>query len=416
MKVCMLTTSFPRYKGDSAGIFIYNLAAWLAQKGIQVDVIAPGDPGADYFEYWDNIHIYRFPYFLPQKYQQLVYRDGLLNNLRNSRLAATQAPAFILAEFSYLLWLLKKKKSDLVHAHWSLPQGLLGVMAKYVLKVPCVTTLHGSDIFGLRHPIFRSLNKLAIAQSDVCTANSRATAAMARKISGRENTRLIPMGVNPVQFQQTSEVVDLRKKFQLNGEVVLSVGRLIDLKGTDYLIKAFAGVFLEFPRAKAIIIGSGPRKNYLLNLTRDLQLSENIVFMDEVPHAELVKYYSLADVFVLPSIKNETGETEGFGVVLLEAMACGLAVIGSNVGGIPDIIKDGETGLLARPKDPQNLGNQIIRLLTDENLRKKMVENARNLIETQFSWDVVSERFIEIYRYALAGKPSEAEYKASNDI
>jgi hypothetical protein len=110
----MLTTSFPRYKGDSAGIFIYNLAAWLAQKGIQVDVIAPGDPGADYFEYWDNIHIYRFPYFLPQKYQQLVYRDGLLNNLRNSRLAATQAPAFILAEFSYLLWLLKKKKSDKV--------------------------------------------------------------------------------------------------------------------------------------------------------------------------------------------------------------------------------------------------------------------------------------------------------------
>ncbi len=400
----MLTTSFPRCKGDSAGIFIYNLAAQLAQKGIQVDVIAPGDPGADYFEYWDNIHIYRFPYFWPRKYQRLSYRDGLLNNLKNSRLAVAQTPSFILAEFLYLLYILKKKKIDLIHAHWSLPQGLLGIMAKYALKVPCVTTLHGSDIFGLRHPIFRSLNKLAIAHSDVCTANSRATAAMARKISGRENPRLIPMGVNPIQFQKTTEIVDLRKKLQLNGEVILSVGRLIDWKGTDYLIKAFAGVLLEFPRAKAIIIGSGPRKNHLLNLTRDLQLSDNIVFMDEVPHAELVKYYSLADVFVLPSITSKTGETEGFGVVLLEAMACGLAVIGSNVGGIPDIIKDGETGLLARPTDPQDLGNQITRLLSDANLRGKVVLKAQRLINAKFSWEVIADCFIATYNDVLENK------------
>ena len=401
MKVCMLTTSFPRFKGDSAGIFVYHLAAVLAQKGIEVNVIAPGDRGADYFEYWDNIHIYRFPYFLPRKYQQLGYRDGLLNNLRNSRWALAQTPSFILAEFLYLLYILKKKRIDLIHAHWSLPQGLLGIMAKYTLKVPCVTTLHGSDIFGLRRPIFKSLNKLAIAHSDVCTANSRASVAMASKISGRENSRLIPMGVNPIQFQKTAEVVDLRKKLQLTGEVILSVGRLIDLKGTDYLIKAVNGVLLEFPRAKAIIIGSGPRKNHLLKLTRDLQLENKIVFLDKVPHAELVKYYSLADVFVLPSIINEFGETEGFGVVLLEAMACGLAVIGSNVGGIPDIIKDGETGLLVRPKDPQDLSNQITRLLSDANLREKLVLNAQRLITDKFSWESIADRFMKIYRDAL---------------
>lgn len=416
LKVCILTTSFPRCKGDSAGIFIYNLAAWLAQKGIQVDVIAPGDPGADYFEYWDKIHIYRFPYFLPRKYQQLGYRDGLLNNLRNSRLAAAQAPSFILAEFSYLLWLLKKKKIDLVHAHWSLPQGLLGVMAKYVLKVPCVTTLHGSDIFGLRHPIFRSLNKLAIAHSDVCTANSRATANMARKISGRENLRLIPMGVDPIQFQKITEVSDLRKKFRLNGEVILSVGRLIELKGTDYLIRAFAGVLLKFPKAKAIIIGAGPRKNHLLKLTRDLQLEENIVFMDEMPPAELIKYYSLADVFVLPSITSKTGETEGFGVVLLEAMACGLAVVGGDVGGIPDIIKDGETGLLARPRDPQDLGNQIIRLLSDVNLQEKVILNAQRLINTKFSWEVIADRFIATYNDVLGNNQTGRKDKATTHL
>ena len=397
----MLTTSFPRFKRDSAGIFIYNLAAGLTKKGVEVSVIAPGDRKANHFEYRNNIHIYRFPYFFPLKYQLLGYRDGILNNLRDSRLAVAQTPSFVLAEFLYLLYILKKKKIDLIHAHWSLPQGLLGIMAKYTLKVPCVTSLHGSDIFGLGHPIFRSLNKLTIAHSDVLTANSRATAAMARNISGRENARLIPMGVNPDQFQKFAEVDDLRKKLDLNGKVILSVGRLIELKGTDYLIKALVKVFLEFPRAKAIIIGSGPRKDHLRNLTRDLQLSEQIVFIDKVPQEELVKYYSIADVFVLPSIINKAGETEGFGVVLLEAMACGLPAVGSDVGGISDIIQHEDTGLLAQQKDPQDLADQITKILSDERLRKKVIKNGHNLIHTQFSWEAVTDRFVEIYLEAL---------------
>ena len=402
MKVCMLTTSFPRFKRDSAGIFIYNLAAGLAKKGVEVSVIAPGDRKAKHFEYRNNIHIYRFPYYFPPKYQQLGYRDGILNNLRNSRLAVAQTPFFMLAEFLYLLYILKKRKIDLIHAHWSLPQGLLGIIAKYTLKVPCVTSLHGSDVFGLGHPIFRSLNKLTIVHSDVLTANSRATAAMARNISGRENAKLIPMGVNPDQFQKTTQIVNLRKKLDLNGEVILSVGRLIDLKGTDYLIKALVKVFSAFPRAKAIIIGSGPRKNHLRKLTQDLHLSENIIFIDKVSQADLVKYYSLADVFVLPSIINQAGETEGFGVVLLEAMACGLAVIGSNVGGIPDIIADEETGLIAQQKDPLHLGNQIVRLLSDMQLREKLARKAQRLIRAKFSWEVIADRFIEIYKDTLS--------------
>jgi glycosyltransferase involved in cell wall biosynthesis len=115
----------------------------------------------------------------------------------------------------------------------------------------------------------------------------------------------------------------------------------------------------------------------------------------------LSHYFLTARLFVLPSIVNEKGETEGLGVVLLEAMACGLPVIGSRVGGIEDIIKDGETGLLARPKDSQDLADQIIRLLSDEKLRKKVVKNAHNLISTKFSWKVVANHFIDIYRDAL---------------
>ena len=397
MKVCILTTSFPRFKGDSAGTFIYSLVSLLSQKGIDFEVIAPHESGSHFFERWGNIHINRFPYFFPLKYQRLCYGDGLLNNLRNSRLAAVQTPFFIMVEFLYLLYILRKKRIDLIHAHWSLPQGFLGILAGHLLKVPCITTLHGSDVFGLRHPIFRLPNKFAMRHADICTANSRATAKKALQIAACRNLMIIPMGVDLNHFQKTTEVGDLRKKLRLDGQVILSVGRLIDLKGTDYLIKALPKVLLRFPQTKALIIGSGPQKSYLLNLAKELHIKDSVVFIGQIPHWKMAKYYSLADVFVLPSITSKMGETEGFGVVLLEAMACGLPVIGSDTGGIPDIIKNGETGLLFRQKDSPDLANQIIRLLTDEDLRKKMVANARNLIETQFSWEIVAERFMEVY-------------------
>jgi glycosyltransferase involved in cell wall biosynthesis len=132
-----------------------------------------------------------------------------------------------------------------------------------------------------------------------------------------------------------------------------------------------------------------------------LALQEHVIFIDEVPQEELVAFYSMADIFVLPSIVNENGETEGLGVVLLEAMACGLPVIASNVGGIPDIIKDGETGLLVRQKDARSLSDQIIRLLSDDNLRKEVLINGQNLIKAEFSWEIVTDKFIEIYREVL---------------
>jgi glycosyltransferase involved in cell wall biosynthesis len=132
-----------------------------------------------------------------------------------------------------------------------------------------------------------------------------------------------------------------------------------------------------------------------------LALQEHVIFIDEVPQEELVAFYSMADIFVLPSIVNENGETEGLGVVMLEAMACELPVIASNVGGIPDIIRNGETGLLVRPKDPQEISQKIITILTDEKLRRALIENGRDVIDATFSWEVVSNNFMNLYRDVL---------------
>jgi glycosyltransferase involved in cell wall biosynthesis len=242
---------------------------------------------------------------------------------------------------------------------------------------------------------------MVIRNSDACTANSMATARIARQVCGNENINVLPMGVDTEYFSKTHDVASLKRKFKIEGPVILFVGRLIDWKGTAYLIKAMPETLQRFPTAKALIIGSGPQKDELVGLAETLALQEHVIFIDEVPQEELVAFYSMADIFVLPSIVNENGETEGLGVVLLEAMACGLPVIASNVGGIPDIIKDGETGLLVRQKDARSLSDQIIRLLSDDNLRKEVLINGQNLIKAEFSWEIVTDKFIEIYREVL---------------
>jgi len=402
VKVCVLTSSFPRFKGDPAGIFIYNLCLQLIKKGVDIEVIAPHHHGCKFFENWDGIKIHRFPYFYPFKYEKLCYGAGILQNVRQSVPAMVQLPFFIIAEILYSLWRIKRGKTDVIHAHWSLPQGLTGMLCRYIYGVPCVTTIHGSDIYGLRVPLINALNTKVIQCSDVCTANSKPTARAIREISGRKDVEIVPMGINPSFFKLSSEVRDLRKRLEVGGKAILFVGRLIDWKGTEYLIKALPKILETYPGTKLLLVGSGPQKTRLINLSRSLGITNAVLFMGEVSQEELRKFYSLATVFVLPSIVNDKGETEGLGVVLLEAMACGLTVIGSNVGGIPDIISDGETGLLAIPKDPDDLAQKIIRLLSGESLRKSLIKNGLNLVQNNFSWEVIADKFETLYRTIVA--------------
>ena len=398
MKVCVLTTSFPRFKGDSAGIFIYHLCRWLSDKGVDIEVIAPHHPYGSYHENLGSIRINRFSYFYPPKYQKLCYEAGVLKNIRSNPTAAIQLPFFIVAETVYSLIKISKKKFDLIHAHWSIPQGLLGILNRYLKGIPCVTTFHGSDIYGLQSVLLKNINAKVIRHSDACTANSKATAEKAGEISGAGNFSIIPMGVDTQMFKRTGDISELKQRFRISGKVILFVGRLIDLKGVSYLIKAVPAILQQFPETKIMLVGSGPQRSELVGRVNDLKLERNFVFIDKVPHHQLVRYYSLADIFVLPSIISDKGETEGLGMVLLEAMACGTPVVGSNIGGIQDIIYDGRTGLLADQKDSDCLAEKICILLSDTRLRQNVIENGLRLVNEKYSWEVVSEKFLSLYK------------------
>lgn len=398
IKILVLTTTFPRWKDDVRPAFVYELSERLQESGFEIVVLAPHDYGAKTFEMMDNMKVYRFPYFYPFRYQKLVYRGGILPNIKESNLAKIQVPLLLLAEFYYAFKIIRKEKIDFIHSHWIIPSGLIGGIFRELIRTPHVTTAHAGDVFTIRNSkILRNIGFFVFKNSNKITANSSYTKDVIISIQNRtkDNIEIIPMGVDTSRFNP-NKASNLRDAFGAD-YLIFSVGRLVDKKGVKYLIMAMKDVINEFPRAKLIIGGSGPEKENLEKLSESLGLRENVIFTGYIKNSDLPKYYASSDIFVLPSIETKEGDTEGLGIVLLEAIACGTPVIGSDIGGITDIIKDGETGLLAKSENPEDIAKQIIEILSNERLRQKLSEYGITLVKERFSWDIVTKQFIEIF-------------------
>jgi len=167
------------------------------------------------------------------------------------------------------------------------------------------------------------------------------------------------------------------------------------------LIMAMEEIIKMYPDAKLLIGGDGPEKENLVTLCSMLKLDENVKFFGYIPEERMPQVYASADIFVLPSIVTRHGDTEGLGVVLLEAIASGIPVIGSDIGGIPDIIEDGKTGLLVEPKSADDLAKKIIFLFSNKTFSDNLTKNARDLLNVKYSWDIVTVQFSHVIRRVL---------------
>jgi len=396
-KVLVIATTFPRWKNESTPGFVFHLSRLLTKK---YDVFAevPHTYKAKKSEIIDKVKVHRFRYFLPEKLQKLCYNGGILPNIRKSALAKMQVPFLLFSEFFSILRTIKKEKINFVHAHWILPQGFLAAIIKKMYNVPFIVTVHAGDIFPLKNPLLKKIAKFTLKNCSICTVNSVATKIATQKLTKKiPEIKIIPMGVDLKLFNPKKNDSNLKKQLGIGGKVVLVVGRLAEKKGLKYLIQAFPQVLKKFPKAKLIIIGEGPEKDNLKQITKNLKLNNNIFFLGEIKNQYLPRYYSIADVFVLPSIIAKNGDTEGLGVVLLEAIATGTPVIGSNVGGIPDIIVNNKMGLLVEQKNTIQLSKSIIKILSDNKLRKEFIKTANNHVKEKYSWEKVSKNFLEIY-------------------
>lgn len=204
-----------------------------------------------------------------------------------------------------------------------------------------------------------------------------------------EKIRVIPNIVNIDEFKFTPIRMNKEK-------TIMFAGILGRVKGCEYLIRAFKIIESRIPDSKLIIAGDGPEKDDLVKLAEELNL-EDVVFLGWIPHKDMAELYNETTVLVVPSIHPEP-----FGIVGIEAMATGRPVIGSNVGGIPDWIEDGKTGFLVGPKNPEEIAERVVELLSNEDLTEEMGENARRKAEEEFSVETNVEKILRIYERVTA--------------
>jgi len=397
MRILMLSSSYPLHATDSASIFLRHLALCLSRAGAEIQVLAPDHVLADESIQDPAIQLSHFRY-LPRRWQTLAYGSGILPNLRRHPWRWFQVPFFMLSMSLALARLCRRTRPDVIHAHWILPQGLVAVFVGRLLHIPVVTTAHGGDAFSLRGGLLGSLKRYTLHHSQAWTANTRTTAAAVGVINNVTAPHIIPMGVDVGHFARheanpAMPPIDKRGRY-----VILFVGRLVEKKGVFDLIEAFKQLPAEQLENTALwIIGDGTDRERLERLAGTLNINSRVCFFGRITNDELPAYYAAADIFVAPSIVDSSGDTEGQGVVIIEAMASGVPVVACKVGGIPDVITHEQTGLLVEPQNSPALSAAISRLLHDSDLRHQLSYVAQQRACQHYAWESIAKQFLSLF-------------------
>ncbi len=274
--------------------------------------------------------------------------------------------------------------------------------------VPYGVVVYGTDLLLLDSKIRRSALKrrttrLLLGGASVIVAISEWTAQLCRQVLGTlelpadgDRIRKVPLGTDPSHFRPGVDARAVRQRFGLDGGPwLLTVARLEWHKGVDTTIRALPAIRARFPGARYMIAGAGPRRPFFERIVAELGLGDAVKFLGPVPDADLPAVYNAADLYVGASRLYEL-MAEGFGISIVEASACGLAVVGGRSGGIPDAVRDGETGILVDPDHPEAVAAGVVQLLEKDELRRRLGAGGRRAVETFYNWDRVARDFIRI--------------------
>ncbi len=398
IKILILASSYPRSRADSASIFLREFAEKLSVRGIGVHVLAPADGKGGTTIEDEGVTVHRFESRPVCLLRGLTYGSGIVANLTRSPWLWLQVPLFLTSMLFALRQLIRMERPDVIHAHWILPQGLIAVLIKYLYRVPVIVTAHGADAFAFRGQVATWLKWFAVAKSDAWTTNTRATGEAIGLAASLPAPDVIPMGVDVDQFSGGCPTT-LRGELRSDDLLVLFVGRLVKKKGCYSLLEALS-LLRDDLRARTTlwIVGQGGEYDGLHSFAMRLGVVQKVRFWGAVSNHLLPDFYAAADLFVAPSIQVDSGDTEGQGVVLLEAFAARRCVLSTRVGGIAEVVTDGATGLLVEPNAPRELAAAMELLLGDESLRNRLAENAFQRVDQQYRWENIVAAFETLYR------------------
>ena len=306
---------------------------------------------------------------------------------------------------------------DIYDVHNDSGYGLLKCLKKQTVKKPCIHTIHGvlaeevkqakltgyTNFHGRVANYFMSylanLEKKTAKEADLIVTISAYSFEKIQTHYGiaPEKIRIVSNGVDTEKYRPLENQAELKRQFSLKETVpvILFVGNLIPRKGLTYLIDAARQIVKTYPDTQFIIVGEGPLKAQLIERLIEVKLLHNFTFISGLTDMELSAMYGCSDVFVLPSIQ------EGQGIVLFEALASGKPAVAFDIGGVKEVIINGETGLLAKNRNSDDLAEALLRLLSNVKLRQRMGLAGRRFVEGNFSWDICARKTLKIYRELL---------------
>lgn len=388
MKICISSSSFPRFNGDIWGPWILEYATQLVKMGCEVYVLSPRTNGIGEKpnEIINKVHIHRFSYWPLRKWQILASPPGMMPNLMHYKIAKFQVFPFLLIGWLNLLNIVLRYRIDLVFAQWVIPSGFWGVLTSFLTRKPIFISAQGAE-FYVRNPLFRGFIRSTMQHSDKVLPVSYHMKELAKSFGIiEEKLQVVPNAVNIEVFKRV-QPHQTKGKFR-----VLTIRRLVPEKRVEDLLQAFS----EFQKSKKdvslLIIGDGPERSRLEDLTRSLQIADVVEFHGFVPNAELIRYYNLANVYVLSSIQ------EGLSLSLLEAMACELPIISTNIAGNPEVIVHKKNGFLVSPKKPSDI---VKGLEFFYNNREKIAEYgkaSREVVQEKFTSNTVAQSILNLYK------------------
>jgi glycosyltransferase involved in cell wall biosynthesis len=396
-KLLVVTSTFPRWEDDTDPPFVYELSRRLTSD-FDITVLAPYYPGSKKNEIMSGIQVHRFSYF-PPPLNRIAGSNGILPTLQHNKLYYGVLPFFLLAQCLSLMSLVRKIRPDVLHAHWLIPQGTLAVGVGKLYDVPVLLTAHGTDVFGLRGNFFRLIKRFTLRGGHRITAVSGPLAKACSDLAPLgKKMQVIPMGVDSTLFSGKKKKSLMRGAQTADEARLLFVGRLSEKKGVRLLIEAMPLIVEQIPGIRLTIVGSGELEDNLKALVERLGLLNHIRFAGSVPNKELPDYYTNADVFIGPSVTTSDGNTEGLGLTFIEASLCGCLLIGTDTGGISDIIKDNVTGFLVKPGDSKLLAEKIMYAVHNLSELNELRNMSQKHVKENYEWCVVAEKYKTLIR------------------
>jgi glycosyltransferase involved in cell wall biosynthesis len=384
MRILTITHNYPRWDGDRAGAFVAMLAAETVAAGHAVRVVAPHAPGAALRETQHGVEIVRARYG-PDALERVGYTGALRHPLRASLLAPVMLPSFIARLRSVAAREARAFRPDVVHAHWWMPGGWIASR----LGIPYLVTCHGTDVRLLEKAHWRAIAAPVLRRAAAVTTVSSFLASDVRRFMPEVATKIVVTQM-PIDVTRFERGVEVAKAVPAR---LLFAGNLIASKGVDVLIDAFALVRGRGVACELAIVGGGPEEARLRALAVRRGIADSVRWSGFVSQHEMPAEYGASTVTVLPS----RGQAEGLGLVLAEALLAGSAVVGTAAGGIPEVVVDEQTGLIAKDGSAGDLARQIERLLTDRDLRERTIAAGRARVRAAHEPAAAAARVIELY-------------------